>query len=56
MTVRDLTILGCSSQQPTRMRNHGAYLVRWNEEGLSLRSRRGDPAAVHFRQHRAPPA
>lgn len=34
MTVRDLTILGCSSQQPTRLRNHGAYLVRWNEEGL----------------------
>lgn len=34
MTVRDLTILGCSSQQPTRFRNHGAYLLRWNEEGL----------------------
>lgn len=34
MTVRDLTILGCSSQQPTRFRNHGAYLFRWNEEGL----------------------
>ena len=34
MSVRDLTILGCSSQQPTRQRNHGAYLVRWNEEGL----------------------
>lgn len=34
MTVRDLTILGCSSQQPTRYRNHGAYLVRWNEQGL----------------------
>lgn len=34
MSVRDLTILGCSSQQPTRFRNHGAYLVRWNEEGL----------------------
>jgi ribonuclease Z len=34
MTVRDLIILGCSSQQPTRTRNHGAYLVRWNEEGL----------------------
>lgn len=34
MTVRDLTILGCSSQQPTRHRNHGAYLVRWNDEGL----------------------
>ncbi|NGX26286.1 MAG: Ribonuclease BN [Chlamydiae bacterium] len=34
MTVRDLVILGCSSQQPTRKRNHGAYLLRWNEEGL----------------------
>jgi ribonuclease Z len=34
MTVRDLTILGCSSQQPTRFRNHGAYLLRWNGEGL----------------------
>ncbi|MCB1181135.1 MAG: ribonuclease Z [Chlamydiia bacterium] len=34
MSVRDLTILGCSSQQPTRHRNHGAYLLRWNGEGL----------------------
>lgn len=34
MSVKDLTILGCSSQQPTRFRNHGAYLFRWNEEGL----------------------
>ena len=34
MTVRDIIILGCSSQQPTRMRNHGAYLFRWNDEGL----------------------
>lgn len=34
MTMRDLTILGCSSQQPTRFRNHGAYLLRWNDEGL----------------------
>lgn len=34
MSVRDLTILGCSSQQPTRYRNHGAYLFRWNKEGL----------------------
>jgi ribonuclease Z len=34
MTVRDLTILGCSSQQPTRLRNHGAYLLRWNGEGF----------------------
>lgn len=34
MSVRDLTILGCSSQQPTRFRNHGAYIVRWNDEGF----------------------
>ncbi|HSX26110.1 MAG TPA: ribonuclease Z [Chlamydiales bacterium] len=34
MSLRDLTILGCSSQQPTRFRNHGAYLLRWNDEGL----------------------
>ncbi len=34
MSVRDLVILGCSSQQPTRYRNHGAYLFRWNDEGL----------------------
>ncbi len=34
MSIRDLIILGCSSQQPTRYRNHGAYLVRWNDEGL----------------------
>jgi ribonuclease Z len=34
MSTRDLTILGCSSQQPTRSRNHGAYLLRWNEEGF----------------------
>lgn len=34
MSVRDLIILGTSSQQPTRYRNHGAYLFRWNEEGL----------------------
>ena len=34
MSVRDLIILGCSSQQPTRSRNHGGYLLRWNKEGL----------------------
>lgn len=34
MSTKDIVILGCSSQQPTRYRNHGAYLVRWNDEGL----------------------
>ncbi len=34
MSVKDIIILGCSSQQPTRFRNHGAYLLRWNDEGL----------------------
>jgi len=34
MSVRELVVLGTSSQQPTRKRNHGAYLFRWNGEGL----------------------
>lgn len=34
MSIRDIITLGCSSQQPTRFRNHGAYLFRWNDEGL----------------------
>lgn len=34
MSVRDIIILGTSSQQPTRKRNHGAYLIRWNNEGF----------------------
>lgn len=34
MSSRDLILLGCSSQQPTRLRNHGAYLLRWNGEGF----------------------
>lgn len=34
MSVRDLIILGCASQQPTRLRNQGAYLLRWNTEGF----------------------
>src|SRR3972149_11401315 len=34
MSEKYLLILGCSSQQPTRKRNHGAYLFRSNEEGL----------------------
>lgn len=36
MTLRELVILGSSSQQPTRHRNHGAYLLRWNAEGILL--------------------
>lgn len=34
MSVRDLVILGSSSQVPTRFRNHGAYLLRWNGESF----------------------
>lgn len=34
MSARDLIILGTSSQQPTRHRNHGGYLFRINNEGL----------------------
>ena len=34
MTTRHPTIRGCSSQQPTRTRNQGGYLLRLNGEGL----------------------
>lgn len=34
LSVKDLIVLGTSSQQPTRRRNHGGYLFRWNNEGL----------------------
>jgi len=34
MSKRDLIVLGTSSQHPTRTRNHGAYLFRWNGEGF----------------------
>jgi ribonuclease Z len=34
LSIKDLIVLGTSSQQPTRHRNHGAYLFRWNNEGL----------------------
>ena len=34
VSAKELIVLGCSSQQPTRFRNHGAYLLRWNSEGL----------------------
>jgi ribonuclease Z len=34
MSKRDLTILGTSSQHPTRTRNHGAYLFRFLNEGF----------------------
>ena len=34
MSLRDLTVLGSSSQVPTRYRNHNAYLLRWDGQGL----------------------
>lgn len=34
MSKRDLIIFGTSSQHPTRERNHGGYLIRWNGEGF----------------------
>jgi ribonuclease Z len=36
MSLKQLVILGCSAQQPTRQRNQGAYLLRWREEGLLI--------------------
>jgi ribonuclease Z len=34
MSVRELVVLGTSSQVPTRYRNHNGYLLRWDGEGL----------------------
>lgn len=34
MSVRELVVLGTSSQVPTRHRNHNGYLLRWDGEGL----------------------
>lgn len=34
MSKRDLTVFGTSSQQPTRFRNHGGYLLFLNGEGF----------------------
>ncbi len=48
MTVRDLIILGCSSQQPTRHRNHGAYLLRWNDEGFLFDPGEGTQRQIIF--------
>lgn len=32
--VRELVVLGTSSQVPTRQRNHNGYLLRWDGEGI----------------------
>lgn len=34
MSLRELTILGSSAQQHTRLRNHNGYFIRWKQEGL----------------------
>jgi ribonuclease Z len=34
VSVRELIVLGTSSQVPTRHRNHNGYLLRWDGEGL----------------------
>ncbi|MET7421492.1 ribonuclease Z [Dactylosporangium sp. NPDC005555] len=34
MQVRELVVLGTSSQVPTRTRNHNGYFLRWDDEGI----------------------
>lgn len=34
MSVRELVVLGTSSQVPTRYRNHNGYLLRWDAHGI----------------------
>lgn len=45
LSLRELTILGCGSQQHTRDRNHNAYLLRWKTEGFLF-----DPGEATQRQ------
>ena len=45
LSLRELTILGCGSQQHTRERNHNAYLLRWKTEGFLF-----DPGEATQRQ------
>jgi ribonuclease Z len=32
--ARELVVLGCASQAPTRYRNHNGYFLRWDDEGI----------------------
>lgn len=32
--MRELVVLGTSSQAPTRARNHNGYLLRWDDQGI----------------------
>jgi ribonuclease Z len=34
VSVRELVVLGTSSQVPTRTRNHNGYFLRWDTEGI----------------------
>src|SRR6185503_1114476 len=34
MSTRELIALGSASQVPTRHRNHNAYFLRWDDEGI----------------------
>jgi ribonuclease Z len=34
VSIRELVVLGTSSQVPTRTRNHNGYLLRWDTEGF----------------------
>lgn len=34
MSARELVVLGTASQVPTRYRNHNAYFLRWDAEGI----------------------
>lgn len=45
LSLRELAILGCGSQQHTRKRNHNAYLLRWKTEGFLF-----DPGEATQRQ------
>ena len=47
MSVRELVVLGTSSQVPTRVRNHNGYLLRWDAEGILFDPGEGTQRQMH---------
>jgi ribonuclease Z len=52
--VRELVVLGTSSQVPTRTRNHNGYLLRWDREAVLVDPGEGTQRQLAFAHVRAP--
>jgi ribonuclease Z len=48
VSPRELVVLGTASQQPTRLRNHNGYLLRWDDEGFLFDPGEGTQRQMSF--------